>query len=184
MIERKLNGKIWFFIILLGGIVPVGAYGEYMMWTGQVRGESGEPLEKWLVALTSALMIPILCAYSALAVSLIRQVIQNKSRAFTFDSEGIHGTVTGFMMFAFAIVLPVKTIPWSAVTYIDRSGGFVYIRVKTSEIEASRLARLIIKIRGYSFCSGFTKDGLSEDDMDMIEAYCRRQSAYLKDSGG
>lgn len=99
-------------------------------------------------------------------------MIKYKNTAFWADENGIHNTFVFVMLFAFVITCPIRFIPWSAVSYLDRDEKQLYLRVKTKEVQASVLGKLVLKAMGYNFSAGFTKGDLTEGEKDKIEKYC------------
>ena len=59
------------------------------------------------------------------------------------------------------------------IQYYDKGEKSLYIRVYKKETEAGFFAKLIISILGYSFCQGFIKPDVTEED---IEKYKHRFS--------
>ena len=80
-------------------------------------------------------------------------------------------------LLAFLVVAKVKFIPWHAVHYIDRDKDSIYIRVRTRQISASFIGKIIIGLLGYHFCYSFTSKKLSQEEMNIISSYCTNQSS-------
>lgn len=181
MTEKKFNRKIYFIMILFGCILPLAARVVFMLAAGEIVDENNVPLSAGLAAFLCFVIIFVCSTYAVTFIVLLRQVIKFKNTAFTADSRGIHNTVVIMNLFAVVIAAPVRYIPWKAVSCADRDDVSVYIRVKTREIEASAIAKLILKIGGYRFCHGLISRGLSFGEVNMIYDYCRAYSPYMAD---
>ena len=180
MIQKKLNRKIWFFIILLGGTCLLAAKVITMLLTGQVVDEYDQKLGLSLGLMVSVMFVLVCSTYAGTVYTLLRQRFGQNNLAFTADERGIHNTFVMVNILAFMLAAPVTFIPWSAVTYIDNDKDSLYIRVKTKEVQASLIGRLILSVMGYQFCAGFTGGNLTQQEKDKIRAYCEKQSPYLK----
>ncbi len=177
MFEKKLNWKIYFFILLFGGILLMASYVIYLLATNQIVDEEGLALPPVLIGFMCFMICLVCSTYVVTFIALLKQVVIYKNTAFRIDESGIHNTVVFVYLFAFVIVSNVKFIPWSAVHYIDRSEDSLYIRVKKKQVSASHIGKLIIGLLGYHFCLSFTTKKLSQWEMDIISSYCANQSS-------
>ena len=178
MFEKKFNWKIWFFILLFGGIVLLASYVVLLLATNQIVDEDGLPLHPFLIGFMCFMICLVCSTYVATFIALLKQVTVYKNTAFRVDEEGIHNTLVFVYLFAFVIVCNVKLIPWSAVRYVDNEEKEgMYIRVKSKEVSTSFIGRLIIGILGYHFCYSFTKKRLSQAERATVLSYCISQSS-------
>ncbi len=168
-------------MIFFGCILPLAARVVFMLISGQIVDENNVPLSAGLAAFMCFVIIFVCSTYAVTFIVLLKQVIKFNNTAFTADSQGIHNTVVIMNLFAVVIAAPVKHIPWKAVSCADTEDGSLYIRVKTGEIEASLIAKLILKIVGYRFCHGLISRSLSFGEINMIYDYCRAYSPYFTD---
>ena len=176
MIEKKFNWKIWFFILLFGGILLMASRVVFLLVTNQIADADGVPLSPFLTVFLCFIICLVCSTYLATFIALLKQVTVYKNTAFRVDEEGIHNTLVFVYLFAFVIVCNVKFIPWSAVRYADNTEKEgMYIRVKGKEVFASFMGRLIIGVLGYHFCLSFTKTKLSESERAIIMSYCTSQ---------
>lgn len=182
MIEKKLNWKIYFFMILFGGTLILAAYAFFLSASGRLGDENGNPLGVFWRAVLCLTILIVCSSYAVTFFSLLYQTVARRRTAFIADSEGIRSTVVLIHFAAFVLAVPVRFIPWSAVSYISVGSGdnSVFIRAKKNGIEASRLARLILRTTGYHFCLGFLKIPLSQDEQTTILNYCRTRSPYIE----
>jgi len=179
MIERKFNLKVYFFIAFFGFVLFMAGKAVYMLLNGDITDESGETLTGALAVIPSVLIILVCSTYLITVLSLLKNVIKYKGNAFVIDDKGIHNTLTFINFLAFVFVVPVKFIPWSAVSYVDMSGGPMHIRVKVRECKMSLLAKLVVGIKGYSFCYSFKKGNLNESEICFIMQNIARQSKHI-----
>lgn len=176
MFEKKFNWKIWFFILLFAGTVLMASYGVFLLATNQIVDEDGLPLHPLFIGLMCFMICLVCSTYAATAIALLKQVTVYKNTAFRIDEEGIHNTLVFVYLFAFVIVCNVRLIPWSAVRYINNEDKeAMYIRVRSKEVSASSIGKLIIAILGYQFCYSFTKTKLSQAERAIILSYCINQ---------
>ena len=184
MFEKKFNWKIWFFILLFGGTVLLAAYVVFLLLTNQIAGAEGLPLHPFIISLLCFMICLVCSTYAATLIALLKQVFVHKNTAFKIDKAGIHNTVVFVYLFAFVIVCNVKFIPWSAVRYADNEEKEgIYIRVKSKEVSASFIGRLIIGILGYHFCYSFTQTKLSQAERDTVFSYCTAQTSCQTPDG-
>ncbi len=170
MKKYKLNWRYWFFCLLFIGILTLGIRVLLMVINGEIVDESGAVVEFDLLL---APIVLVLFTYFITVVSLLKILFQNKGCGLLITDRGIENTVVFIALFAFVIVVPVKLIPWEAIKYCDKGEKSLYIRVYKKEIEAGFFAKLIISVLGYSFCQGFIKPDVTEED---IEKYKHRFS--------
>lgn len=182
MFTKKWNAKFYFAAAFLGGILALIGYAASLIGTGRVADENGEALAPVWNTVFYIVITIIGTTYFITFLALILQFIRFKSAAFTLDSDGIHNTLCIVMLFAFVLVVPVKFIPWSAVKSLDTDDEVVSVRLNTAQVQASRLGKLILAVRGYSFCYTFTKEALSAEETQQIAAYCKDKSPLLKEA--
>lgn len=97
------------------------------------------------------------------------------------DAQGISNTVVAIYVLAFVIVLPVRHIPWYAVSCIDTDNDRVYIRVKAAMVDTSVFGKLLLAVFGYQFCYDFIKPKLSNEEIELISRYCHSKSSFLRE---
>ncbi len=137
-----------------------------MILKGDVVDESGAVVKFDLLMVPIAL---VLLTYLVTVANMVRLYIINKGCGLVITENGIENTVAVINIFAFVIALPVRLIPWEAIKYYDNEGNHLYVRVKTKEIKAGFLARLIISVLGYSFCHGFIKPDVKAEDIEKYK---------------
>ncbi len=177
MFEKKFNWKIWFFILLFGGILLLASHVLFSLVTNQIVDENGLNLSPLLIGFLCFMICLVFITYAATLIALLKRVVVYKKTAFRIDEAGIHNTVVFVNLFAFVIVADIKFIPWSAVCYIDNEeADYIYIRVKKKQVCASFIGKLLIGILGYQFCYSFTTEKLSPEERAVISSYCESQS--------
>lgn len=158
MITYKLNVKFLIFLIILILVLIMVGRVTYM-WINDETTDEGDALE---IMMPLILLISLSWLWSVIV--MLRQYIVHKGRAFTLTEAGIENTLIVTIVFALIFVLPVKWIPWEAVTYSD--GEEKYIRVKRKYIRAGFLAKTFVALLGYQFCLGFTKPKMTRQDYE------------------
>jgi len=84
---------------------------------------------------------------------------------------GIHNTASGLILFAFIFVIPIKLIPYSAITDMYVKDSTLTVTIDKSKIKAIPPLKLFVR-REYHFFSGFTK--LEANELRaMIENYMK-----------
>ena len=73
------------------------------------------------------------------------------------DEEGIHSTSCAAVVLAFIFVVPVRTIPYSAIESISDKSGVLTLRIDKSKSDIPKALRIFAR-RSYCFFSGFTKE--------------------------
>lgn len=176
MFTKKWNAKIYLATAFLGGVLALIGYSVYLTVTGQVSDENGDRLAPvWKIIFCVVIAI-VGSSYLITFLMLIKQLLRHRSTAFTLDSNGIHNTLCIIMLFAFALVVPVKCIPWNAVKRLDTEDEVVSVHLNTAQVQTSWLGKLILAVRGYSFCYTFTTEPVSEEEVRQIAAYCKEKS--------
>lgn len=179
MLERKFNWKAYFLITLFGCILPLAFHAVFMLATGQIVDDNNMPLSGAFAAFICFIIIFVCSTYAVTFIVLLKQVIKFKNTAFTVDKQGIHNTVVIMNLFAIVIAVPIKHISWRSVSCVDTDDVSVYIRVKVRELEASFIAKLVLKITGYRFCHTLITEKLLPDEINMIYNYCYSCSPYI-----
>lgn len=169
MKQYKLNWRYWFFVILFGGIQPLGYKAVYMLWNNEVTYEDGVTVERAVVVFMCMAISFILLVYLSSVINLLVLYIKNKGCGLTITEKGIENTVVIFKFLALFIIVPVKLIPWEAIKYYNKDNGELYIRVKKRQVEAGLLGKLIISVLGYQFCQGLVKPAVKPEDIEKYE---------------
>ncbi len=171
MKEYRAAWRYYFFTALFTCVTFLGMYVIWMLLSGRVSFSDGE-MNKIIAILLSIMIGVVLCTYAITAFNLIKQLVKHKRCVLTVTSAGVENTLVFIAVLAFVIVLPVKLIPWEAVTYYDTDldkNGSPYIRVKTKYVDAGLLAKFALMIMGYSFCISFVKPCVSYNEVDCYK---------------
>ncbi len=163
----RAGWRYYFFLILFTATSLLGARVEHMLWTGQVSfGDdlaAGE--NRFLSVLTAVILLLPLLSYGRSACCLGWQLIKHKGAIITLTDAGVENTLVFIWLFAFVFIRPVKLIPWEAVKYCDEEDGHPYLRLRTKEIRARWLARLILRVQGFGFLYTFAKPKVIAEDI-------------------
>ncbi len=177
MKKYKLNWRFWFFVILFGGIQPLGYRVLYMLYNNQIVDENDQALGEGVSMFMCLAIGLVLFTYLISVINLLRVYIKNKGEAFTLTENGIENTFVIMNFFAIFLVFPVKCIPWNSIKTIIKADDLISLRVNKKEVNASLPAKTILFISGYSFCKGFVKPYVT---YESIEQYNKHFSADIK----
>lgn len=165
----KLNWRYWFFLVLFAGTVILGGRVIYMLLNQEVTLEDGTAMGFIAsLVLSLALLLP-LTSYLISTITMLRLLIGHDRCGLTLTPIGIEDTVVFVNILAFIFVLPVKCIPWEAITYYDNEEKTPYIRVNVRQVQAGFAAKMILKILGYHFCYPFVKPYVTNEDIAGYE---------------
>ena len=78
-------------------------------------------------------------------------------RSIPLDEEGIHSTATGTIIFALIFIIPVRTIPYSAIENISEESGVLTLHIDKAKIDMIPILRIFAEKR-YHLFSGFTAE--------------------------
>ena len=167
----KATWRYYFFAILFTAVTLLGARALYMLFAGQVSfGDdltAGE--NKFLCIFAAVVLFLPLMSYARSSCYLWRQLIKYKGAVITLTDKGIENTLAFTWLFAFVFIRPVKLIPWESVKYYDENDGHPYVRLRTKEVRAGWLARLILRMWGFMFLHSFVKPHVSAEDVNVYE---------------
>lgn len=165
----KAAWRYYFFAILFTVVSLLGARVLYMLLTEGVSfGDdltAGE--NKFLCIFAAVVLFFPLLSYLRSAWYLWRQLIKFKGAVITLTDAGIENTLVFSWLFAFVFIRPVKLIPWESVKYYDEDDGHPYVRLRTKEVRARWLARLILRLWGYMFLVSFVKPRVLSEDVEI-----------------
>ena len=119
--KAKLNLKFYIVSILLLGIVALGWYGLCFLNTNEILMEDNTPMDSQTKTLFSIAIGTVVLSWTFSFVTLIRQMLCGY--AFMIDENGIHTTSTAINVLAFIFVVPIRTIPFSAIERVSKDDG-------------------------------------------------------------
>lgn len=159
---------VWYYIAMigLGAVVALGMEVVYMLANGKVQYEGG-PMPQTEANILAIVMAIILITYAISALSMLMHLIAFKGAAMEVTEEGIENTLTAIVILAFVVVLPVKKIPWNAMTRTknaDKDMG-IHVKVDKELVEAAPAAKMILRIRGFNFCKSFCRPAFVEEEL-------------------
>ncbi len=169
MKTRKLNIRYLICFLLLAAVLALLGKVAFMLLTEQVSfgDEAADPTLSRLFG--ALLALPAFSYFYSFYIMLV-QYIKHKGNAFALTENGIEDTVTFLMFLSLIFVLPVGRIPWEAVKSIDYSNGHYTAKIDATAVEAGKLAKLILRIRGYGFCYKFISPDITFEE---IKQFCR-----------
>lgn len=151
--KAKLNIKFYIAFILLLGIVIIGWYGIYFLNANEILMENGTSMTYWKKLFFTFAMSVIVLSWTFSLLTLVRQIIIGY--AFIMDENGIHATATAFFMLALFVVVPIRTIPYSAILSISKEDNVLTLNIDKSKINLIPFLRVFVR-KKYHLFSGFT----------------------------
>lgn len=155
MLERKLNGRYVFITLFFSVFVYPWIKVIYMLLTQKVGDENGDKLSPVLDYFMAFVLIFFGCFFFSSLVGMFIQMIYRRNRAFEITEEGIENTFIFTVLFAFLLFRKVKLIPWSAVKGYEKTDKTYILNIDTSQIKASRVAKVYLRFVGFPFCKPF-----------------------------
>jgi len=156
--KAKLNlklYKLYIAAILLFGIVILGWYGVYFLNKNTIFMEDNLPMDNRIKLLFSIAIGVVVLSWTISLFTLVRQIWMGQ--AFSMDEEGIHSTATGTIIFALIFIIPVRTIPYSAIENISEESGVLTLHIDKAKIDMIPILRIFAEKR-YHLFSGFTAE--------------------------
>ena len=152
--KAKLNLKFYIVSILLLGIVVFGWYGGvYFLNTNEILMEDNTPMDSQTKMLFTIAIAIVVLSWTFSFFTLIKQMLFGY--AFMIDENGVHNTATAINVFAFIFVVPIRTIPFSAIEKVSEDDGILTLHINKSEIDMIPFLRVFAR-KKYHLFSGFT----------------------------
>lgn len=151
--KAKLNLKFYIMSALLLSVVVLGWYTVFNMSTNEILPEDNTVMSDGKKNVFLLAICVVLLSWTLSLFTLIRQIVSGY--AFYIDQNGIHSTATAFILLAFIVVVPVKTIPFSAIETITEENGILTLRLNKSEIDTIPILKIFVN-KEYRLFSGFT----------------------------
>ena len=152
--KAKLSFSFYFVALLLIGITVFAWYGALFMNTEVITDENGHPLDDATSTAFTAIICAVAFTWTVSSLTVIRQMLFGY--AFLIDENGIRNTASGLILFAFIFVIPIKLIPYSAITDMYIKDNALTVTIDKSKIKAIPPLKIFIR-KEYHFFSGFTK---------------------------
>lgn len=162
LMEVKLNKKYYIVTVLMTTLVIFVWYGIYFLNTNQVMIED-EPMTNNETIAFTIMFAAVAVTWTLSFISMVRQIFLGY--AFSMDTDGIYNTLNGIILFAFIFVIPVRRIPFSAITGVSKRDGQLVVSVDKSQVAAFPIFRPFIRCE-YHFCQGFC-----QADMAAVETF-------------
>lgn len=163
MLSFKWSFKFWIALIaLILALILVGRVTWSWLNDGITLEDGTDPGIALDVMMCLALAVAASWLWSAAA--MLRHCAAHGGSAYTLTAEGIEDALTCRIVLAFIFVLPVKCIPWEAVTYADAE--VCYIRARRKNIRAGFLARTAVAVYGFQLSHAFMKPKMTREQFD------------------
>ena len=161
--KAKLNFRFYIVSILLLGIVVLGWYGIYFLNANEILMEDNMPMDNQTKTMFTIAICAVVLSWTFSFFALIKQVLFGY--AFTIDDNGIHNTATAINVLAFIFVVPIRTIPFSAIERFSEDNGVLTLEIDKAKIDVIPILRLLARKR-YHLFSGFT---VEKQDIIKVE---------------
>ncbi len=161
--KAKLNIKFYIISILLFGIIVFGWYGAYFLNANEILMEDNTPMDVQTKLFFTIVLVLVVLSWTLSFFTLIRQALLGY--AFTIDENGIHTTVTAINVLAFIFVVPIRTIPFSAIERVSEDDGVFTLHIDKAKIDMIPILRIFARKR-YHLLSGFT---VEKQDVIKVE---------------
>lgn len=167
--KAKLSLKFYIVSFLLLGIVAFGWYGIYFLNTNEILMEDNTPMDVQTKIMFTIVISAAVLSWTFSLFTLIRQAIFGY--AFMIDENGIHTTATAINVLAFIFVIPIRTIPFSAIEKVSEDNGVLTLYIDKTKIDIIPILRTLAR-KKYHLFSGFTVE-----KQDIIKAEIEK---YIK----
>lgn len=157
--KAHLNGKFYFTVLLLCGMIAFVGWGIYFVNHETILMEDGAPMDVGTKRMMSVLFGLILLSWCLSLLVLLRQMLLGQ--AFVLDAQGVHGTASALLLFTVLLVVPVRHIPFAAVTRITRQNAMLTLHLDKSKLDVFPLFRPFVR-KEYHLFMGFTKESPRE----------------------
>ena len=153
--RAKLNLRFYIVSAILFGLVLFVWYGTFSWATGEVKMEDDVVMDTGMQMLFAVLFFLVAASWTMSLITLIRQIIIGS--AFSIDQNGIHHTATAVIFLAFIFIVPVKNIPFEAISQITEENGALCVKLDRSKVRATPILKLFLR-KEYRFFAGFTSE--------------------------
>lgn len=154
MYKVRFNKKYYIITFIFAAMIILMCYGIYFMHTNQILWEDSTPVSNHEKLVFTFILSVIMTIWTISLVVMIRQIFIGY--AFFLDSEGIHNTLNATILFALIFVVPVQSIPWSAILCISNEQGILSVCIDKSKVSVFPIFKPFIR-KTYHFCQGFSK---------------------------
>lgn len=151
--KAKLNLKFYIVSVLLLGMVALGWYFTYFLNANEILMEDNTPMDSQTKTLFTIAVCAVVLSWTFSLFTLIRQMLFGY--AFTIDVNGIHSTATAINIFAFIFVVPIRTIPFSAIEKVSEDDGILTLHIDKTRVDMIPVLRVFAR-KKYHLFSGFT----------------------------
>ena len=158
-IKAMLNKKYYIITFIFTAVLIFMWYGIYFMNTNQILWEDNTPITNDEKLVFNIIFGAIVTIWSISLMVMIRQIFIG--HAFYLDSQGIHNTLNATILFALIFVIPVKSIPLSAILSVSEDKEMLSICIDKSKVSVFPIFRPFVR-KTYHFCWGFSKTGIDE----------------------
>lgn len=166
--KARLSIKFYIVFILLLGMTVFAWYGIHFLNANEIMMED-EPMDAQTKFIFTLALSAAALSWTFSVFTLIRQIVMKQ--AFSMDDTGIHGTATAIMVFAFIFVIPIKTIPYSAIIKTSEKDGVFAVQIDKAKIDVIPFLRLFVN-KEYHFFFGYSKESKESIKAELNKRIC------------
>lgn len=176
--KYKFNRKFWLTVVFFGGVAVLGICVLLGIIKDEI-GAAGGVIDKSIASPVNIAIAVCLCSYLLTAGVLVQTYINNKGCGFTVTDDGIENTFIVFNFLAIYLALPVRLIPWDAITGIHVEETGTYITVDKKKVRTGALGQLVLGKSGYYFCRGLVTPQVQKQDIEDYIKFLKKAPTTL-----
>ena len=148
-----------------GAVAVLGFYFLLVSIKDEITAAGGI-IDKGIVSPVNIALAVCFTSYLLTAGVLVQTYLNNKGCGFTITDEGIANTFIVLDFFAIYLALPVKLIPWDAITEIHDEETCICATADKKKVRTSLLGQLVIAKSGFCFCRGLVTPQVQKQDIE------------------
>ena len=164
-LKYKLNGRFWLTVAFFGVVSVLGFYVLFGIIKDEFGASAGATDNNMPYPVILAMAI-CFASYLMTVGVLVQTYLNNKGCGFTITDEGIANTFIVLNFFAIYLALPVKLIPWDAITEIQDEETCICATIDKKKVRTSLLGQLVLGKSGFHFCRGLVTPQVQKQDIE------------------
>lgn len=131
------------------------AFGAIFLMRQDISMEDGTPMGGGMKMFFVTMFFAVAISWCLSAMTLLKQ--NTKGYAFYIDSEGIHNTISGGLLFAFSFFVPVWHIPFDAIVSVGMREGVLVAELDKTKVKTAPIFRPFVR-KEYAFLFGLVNE--------------------------
>ena len=149
--QAKCSKKFYVLFAIFAVVTLLLTFALIRTGKMEILLEDGTPMGAGAKLLLTTLLFAVIFTWLVSLLTLIKL----GGTAFIIDKDGIHATVSGGILFAFILFVPVRRIPFDAILSLSEENGILSAKLDKSKLETPAIFRPFLRSE-YHFLSGFT----------------------------